>query len=171
MSEAEATINLVDYDDIKTSIELELGETPLGWSGIVTELFEQIKARSDEIGIDYPKVLQIKQKFGELRIYFSKASEDERIRGWVAATIDRANQSCERCGNAARPQNLESWIMTLCCWCAHEEAARRFNEHKRRYFRRTDAPEHLTCSVCGYVGHIDRSDDRRRCPCCVKKGW
>ena len=52
-----------------------------------------------------------------------------------------------------------------------EEAARRFNEHKRRYFRRTDAPEHLVCAVCGYVGHIDRSDDRRRCPSCVKKGW
>ncbi|WP_170327951.1 hypothetical protein [Ruegeria arenilitoris] len=119
MSEAEATINVVDYDNIQKSVELELGQNPLGWSGIVTELFEHIKARSDKIGVEYPKVLQIKEKFGELRIYFSKASEDERIRGWVTATIDRANQSCERCGNAARPQNLGSWIITLCCWCAH----------------------------------------------------
>ena len=164
----------VDYNDIKASVEAQLGSTPDGWSGLVSDLFESIKARCDELEIEYPEITQIKEKFGALRIYQKKSSTDETICGWISATIQQANHTCEKCGNAAQTQRLfGSSYATLCCFCGHEAARHIFNPDRRRLFgdRKNKSKGKNICTVCCYVGQIDRTDSRGRCPACVKKGW
>ncbi|WP_170425451.1 hypothetical protein [Ruegeria arenilitoris] len=169
---SDSKIGVVDYDDIKASVEEELGYTPAGWAGLVTDLFQGIKDHCDKQEIAYPVVSQIKQKFGELRIYFHAIVEDELIGNCVQATIERANHSCEKCGNAAQTQVVEGFVTTLCCWCAHELVSSRRPERKRLFGdRRRPVRDGMTCRVCGYEGQIDRTDEHGRCPACVKKGW
>lgn len=160
-----------DWNDITSSVEGELGQTPQGWSGLVVDLFEHIKQRNDELEIAYPKVKQIKEKFGELKIYFQEPSDDQTIQAWISATIQEANRSCELCGNSARVQVIAGCYQTLCCWCGHKVARRIYNEQKRRLFSTTATQKHVTCSVCRHTGQVDRTDDLGRCPACVSKGW
>ena len=160
-----------DWNDITMSVESELGQTPQGWSGLVVDLFEHIKQRSDERQIAYPKVKQLKEKFGELKIYFHEPVEDQTIQAWISGTIQEANRSCEVCGNSARVQIFAGRYQTLCCWCGHTAARRIYNGQKRRLFSTTAAQKRLTCSVCRHVGQVDRTDDHGRCPACITKGW
>lgn len=162
--------NAVDFSDIKQSVEESLGHTPEGWSGLVTTLFLEIKQYCDQKQAPYPAILQIKEKLGELRIYHR--CDDRHIQSMITATIARANRTCERCLNAAETQLLDGWYTTLCCWCAHDVANRRHPERKRLFgVRKKPVRDQMTCSVCGYFGQIDRSNDRGRCPACVKNGW
>ncbi len=162
--------NAIDFNDIKQSVEENLGSTPEGWSGLVTVLFTEVKEYCDLKGATYPFVLQIKEKIGELRIYHR--CDDRQIQSMIAATIARANHSCERCGNSAETQLLDGWYKTLCCWCAHDVASKRHPKRKRLFgVRKKPTRDRMTCSVCGYFGQIDRTDDRNRCPACEKKEW
>ncbi|WP_170334775.1 hypothetical protein [Ruegeria arenilitoris] len=162
--------NTIDFNDIKQSVEKNLGRTPEGWSGLVTTLFTEIKEHCDLKDATYPFILQIKEKLGELRIYHR--CDDRCIQSMIAATIARANRTCERCSNAAETQLLDGWYTTLCCWCAHEVASKRHPERKRLFgVRQKPIRDRMTCGVCGYYGQIDRTDDRNRCPACVKKDW
>lgn len=172
MSDDDTYFSGMDYADIQGSVEAQLGPTPQGWSGLVTKLFEEIKNRCDERSLVYPQVVKIKEKFGELRIYCRDQNDDEYIAAWIAGTIIEANRTCEKCGNAALVQNIDGYYATLCVWCAHEVATQRHPDRKRLLGdrkRKRAGPNF--CTVCCYEGQIDRSDDRGRCPACVKKGW
>ncbi len=163
-------MDAVDFDNIQKSVEECLGPTPKGWSGLVTTLFTEIKKYCDERDVAYPVIFQIKEKLGEIRIYHR--SDDTRIQSMISATIAYANRTCEHCGNSAETQLLDGWYTTLCCWCAHDVASKRHPERKRLFgIRKKPVRDRSTCSVCGYFGQIDRTDDRNRCPACVKKGW
>ncbi|KIC43844.1 hypothetical protein RA28_19660 [Ruegeria sp. ANG-S4] len=50
---SDSNIGVVDYDDIKNSVEKELGYTPDGWAGQVTDLFQKIKEHCDKQEIEY----------------------------------------------------------------------------------------------------------------------
>lgn len=64
------------------------------------------------------RILQIKEKFGGLRIYTGKYS-DEYIRGVMSMTESMSFEICEICGmNQQVRQNDDSkWIKTLCDRC------------------------------------------------------
>ncbi|WP_170724464.1 hypothetical protein [Ruegeria lacuscaerulensis] len=168
---SDSNSGVVDYDDIKNSVEEELGHTPDGWAGLVTDLFQKIKEHCDKQEIEYPVVSQIKQKFGQLRIYFGTVVKDERIDSLIQATIERANHSCEKCSNAAQVQLVEGFVATLCCWCAHELVSSRRPQSKRLFGDGRPVKDGMACNVCGYRGQIDRTDEHGRCPACVKKNW
>lgn len=162
--------NAIDFNHIKQSVEEGLGRTPEGWSGLVTALFTHVKEHCDLKDATYPFVVQIKEKLGELRIYHR--CDDRQIQSMITATIAQANHSCERCGNSADTQLLDGWYTTLCCWCAHDVASKRHPERKTLFgVRKKPFRDRMTCSVCGYYGQIDRTDDRERCAACVAKGW
>ena len=168
---ADDVTNAIDFNDIKQSVEESLGRTPEGWSGLVTVLFTEVKEYCDLKDATYPFVLQIKEKLGELRIYHR--CDDRHIQSMITATIARANRTCERCSNAAETQLLDGWYTTLCCWCAHDVASKRHPEKEEAFWRSKEAYSRSNdlLSVCGYFGQIDRTDDRNRCPACVKKEW
>ncbi|WP_425079340.1 hypothetical protein [Ruegeria denitrificans] len=167
---ADDVSNAIDFNDIKQSVEESLGRTPEGWSGLVTKLFTEVKEYCDLKGVTYPFVLQIKEKLGEFRIYHR--CDDRHIQSMIAETIARANHSCERCGNSAETQLLDGWYKTLCCWCGHDVVSKRHPERHRLFgVQKKPIRDQMTCSVCGFFAQIDRTDDRNRCPACVKKEW
>lgn len=83
-----------------------------GWLPIVEAAVEQL----EDLGAD---ILQVKQKFGGLRIYFvapiQRADEASAI---VAAAERICADTCERCGSVDRVELVESgWYETLCAPC------------------------------------------------------
>ncbi len=111
-----------DWENIKSSVESELGQKCRGWNRIVTHALEQVRDYCHENDIHLTEVSQIKEKFGELRIYYSDPSEDQMIQIYVGQAITKANVSCEHCGNACQTQRPGGCWRNLCCWCAHKLA-------------------------------------------------
>ena len=152
----------IDYDDIQGSITAILGDTP-HWCRLVADLFEQIKERCDQHQIDYPEIIQIKIKFGELRIY--SRTDNETFARWISTTTEQADHSCCKCGNAASMQKMDGAFLLMCCWCAHEIASERHPERTRFFGDRVrPVKDYNTCHKCGYAGQINRVDDRNLCP-------
>ena len=172
MADTIGSQGVVDFSDIRGSIKRALGSDTVGWIDIVTQCFEDIKAHCDRKQIDYPKVAQIKQKWGSLRIYFHEAHDDVYIRQACETAQRLADSSCECCGNAAFPQYVGAWVRTLCCWHAHRVARSRgidfCHEPLNSRFHLLDHP--LRCGSCGYIGQIAWGASGRRCPACVKRG-
>lgn len=88
----------------------------LGWQPIVKKAIEEIEAKGGTI-------LQVKEKFGGLRLYC--AGDD----GSIFDIADKAERDCENlcedCGIPGKKRS-DAWIRTLCDGC-HEKDRARFN--------------------------------------------
>lgn len=63
------------------------------------------------------KILQIKEKYGNLRYYFSTNTDDETRRKMQNIAFDYEERSCEVCEECGYPGTLEKfegWYKTLC---------------------------------------------------------
>ncbi|KUJ77799.1 hypothetical protein [Ruegeria profundi] len=163
--------NTFDYDDIRASVEKCLGKDNLGWVRITTECFEAIKKHCDQRDENYPRVAQIKQKFGSLRVYIDGAQEGTFIESRLQKAVQEAGMSCERCGNVSTPQVIGFWHTNLCCWHAHEAAAKRMQTFPKVGLNPRAKRNALQCRSCGYIGQIAWGASGHRCPACVAKGW
>lgn len=92
-------------------------ECDLGWYPLLTELFdkmEEVVKKSPEIYKDF-QVQQVKEKWGELRIYCSW------YRSEIEALIDECNDkcavTCEICGKEGSMKERYHWYKTLCQEC------------------------------------------------------
>ena len=66
--------------------------------------------------IQQPKIAQVKEKFGNLRIYCD--GEDEYIRGVISMGEALSRSICENCGtNENVSKNKNGWVTTLCKSC------------------------------------------------------
>ena len=162
-------MSVIDYKNIRQSIEHEIGLGSRGWTRIVEDALKRVKHRAEETDTPYPAIHQIKEKFGELRICYDHAAADEFQNVQITEAISEANRCCERCGNASRLQMIGSWTANLCCWCAHE----RIKVHGKKLPKFNisvllDDP--LRCQSCGYVGQIAWKASGHRCPACVSEG-
>jgi len=85
-----------------------LTEHGKGWN----KLSEPIVEACNQLGVP---VLQIKEKFGGLRIYLGSNGPE-----WLYNLADRMEDlsytTCENCGNAGKPKR-GGWIKTLCERC------------------------------------------------------
>lgn len=105
--------------------DLERNHVGKGWQPII----EKLHAELLKIDPGY-KVAQIKEKFGELRYYFS-FSEDaepeqrEQMDKLVADAERQANKTCENCGEPAKTKLHRGWYLTLCDTCGKEREATR----------------------------------------------
>lgn len=147
--------SVIDYSNIRSSVTEGLGSDSLGWIEIVTECFEAIKERCDEGRLEYPQVLQIKEKFGELRIYLHPSTKKypEFVGTYIEATRRAADGCCEMCGNNSSRQWIGNWMRNLCAFCAHDTAYRQnLKLHKQPFNRSID--HRLKCTTCGYIGQI-----------------
>ncbi|SLN11057.1 hypothetical protein TRL7639_00055 [Falsiruegeria litorea R37] len=160
-----------DYDDIRGSVEKHLGEDNVGWVQIVTECFENIKLHCDKVEKSFPPVGQIKQKYGSLRIHLDGVREDPFIQSILREAVQKADRSCERCGNASAIQCIGYRYANLCCWHAHEAAAERMADFPTVSLNTQVRSEALQCRSCGYFGQISWGVSGHRCPACVSKGW
>lgn len=95
-----------------------------GWMPIVERLVVAMDEESKKTGIKF-QVIQVKQKFGELRYYYD-SKEDvsescDRIRKLVAEAELEASRTCENCGQPADlKQKKSGWLVTLCDNCFNE---------------------------------------------------
>lgn len=93
-----------------------------GWKKLLPPLFEKIEEYNKELA-DEDKIVieQIKEKFGELRIYLSYYPEE--IKKLVNELENQAAKTCELCGSTEDVGlKVSGWCTTLCRKCAKEIA-------------------------------------------------
>ena len=99
--------------------------TQKGWDEIIISLSSKINEHVKHWSkSDQPKVLQIKEKFGELRFYIS--TEDIHISKLISEAEYEAFKTCEFCGNKENIRQFQKgkrkygWIKRLCEKCGQE---------------------------------------------------
>lgn len=82
--------------------------------------------------LEYPRVDQIKEKFGGLRFYCSTPSEGCRyeLKGMIQMAESMSFRICEVCGNKGETRD-HAWKRTLCDVCEEE------NNRKESEFAKT----------------------------------
>jgi hypothetical protein len=87
-------------------------------NNIQTHIDDHNKYRSDEAAIDQMVFLQVKEKFGGLRIYASGG--DAYCHGLISMTETLSYRFCEICGKAGYLEvgHTSGWIQSVCIECA-----------------------------------------------------
>jgi len=92
-----------------------------GWAGLLWECFERLeKLAGDKYAINF---IQVKEKFGGLRIYCRPSSEIEReVRDILLEFENRSYETCETCGAPGRLR-FGMWKKVRCddCEIKHEQ--------------------------------------------------
>jgi hypothetical protein len=106
---------MAKYSWIKTC-EFECG---LGWDEILDKLF--VIMDEDWKKMDCPdtakfSAIQVKQKFGTLRIYLT-GEVTERVHGMVAMAESMSAITCENCGSSGARLKGQMRMQTLCQSC------------------------------------------------------
>ena len=118
-------------------------DLPQGWALIVMQLFREIDTLLTDREASAFEILQIKEKWGGLRVYWSLGGQRtftadvhdeeashrlelgphaptpvfERIRDRVLRAEDAAASTCQRCSKPGRRRNQRGWLVTLCEGC------------------------------------------------------
>ena len=93
-----------------------------GWRDLLERACVRIEAALVEGGAF--RVLQIKEKFGTLRFYWSGDMSDAakaRVEEAIALATARSACTCEICGAEGRLRNRGGWFATACAEHAKEE--------------------------------------------------
>lgn len=110
-----------------------VGDVPPGWQSVFFEMCEEIKTFLESEKVD-PKLLvfdQVKEKFGELRIYhhFNEDEEDggqdvpafvkESVSCMIDSCCSKTKDMCFKCGKVANWLS-GGWVLPYCTNCANE---------------------------------------------------
>lgn len=79
-----------------------------GWHGLVEEAFDAVEA-------ERAQVIQVKEKFGQLRIYL--ISESEELYKKIYEIEERSSTICETCGAPGKNRSRGGWLRTICNPC------------------------------------------------------
>jgi len=87
-----------------------------GWYNILDTLFEKIcEALGEENEII---MVQVKEKFGSLRVYFDHVKGNEeiynKINDFISCAEYESSITCEICGKKGELKNDTGWVSTLC---------------------------------------------------------
>lgn len=82
-----------------------------GWYDIIDELLDKLKKIDPDIVI-----LQIKEKFGILRVYV-RTSKIPEVDKAINMAQNRSESTCERCGKHGITRQVGDWTRTLCTAC------------------------------------------------------
>lgn len=103
-------------DELFGRFGFECGE---GWFGLLDRLSAKLtELFSDLPHEDWPRVVQVKEKFSTLRYYIDYPVEltkefRSKIDSAVAVAEAESAKTCEVCGNAGR-RHGGGWLITLC---------------------------------------------------------
>lgn len=118
-------------------------DLPPGWTEIVERLFTDLDTLLDDAEAQRFEVIQIKEKFAGLRVYWSLGEEQtlvmdlhgagsvqrvDEVPGKPTALFDRisarvrqaeaqAATTCQQCGNGGAASGGSGWMSTLCPTC------------------------------------------------------
>jgi hypothetical protein len=94
-----------------------------GWYWLIDNLCQTIQSYLDNnkhLGISQVIAVQVKEKYGTLRFYYSGG--DETVGGMVWFAEHLSGRICESCGSAKDVAKTQGgWIQTLCGVCRQEE--------------------------------------------------
>lgn len=83
------------------------GRVGPGWLPLLTEAFEKLRAAGWK-----GEILQIKEKFGSLRLYISNTSP---VFEEIVNRCEEASRAvCEECGATGSLRRTGDWLSTLC---------------------------------------------------------
>lgn len=100
-----------DESGKQTAFDISVGQ---GWNELVLDLCQDIAAWCKESKIPTPKVVQIKEKFGELRFYCD--GTDEMTDQFIMAAMEKSAETCERCGAPGYIRG-NGWLRCECDEC------------------------------------------------------
>ena len=128
---------IVEWDDVRTGVKHALGEESLGWIDQIEIGLQQLKRN---VGAGHylpgesqlPVIVQIKQKFGDLRIY-TDGTESASVQSAIKDICQQVSSTCERCGNAAAAQQIAGYVTRLCCHCYNQLLDERFEVSRVRW--------------------------------------
>ncbi|KAK0447271.1 hypothetical protein EV421DRAFT_1901386 [Armillaria borealis] len=83
-----------------------------GWEGLIREICEKLK------GTDVV-FRQIKEKFGQLRVYVDNG--DEETWRYLHEMEEKSAKVCEECGEAGNLADSNGWLFATCEECANED--------------------------------------------------
>lgn len=110
------------YDHIVKKFEniLKCGiECDYGWFDLIERVCFQISKRVETLQYSDFKIIQIKEKFGQLRIYTTFS--DDYISGVISLASSISLCTCEVCGNKGSIDPTNQWIRTLCDDCKNHD--------------------------------------------------
>lgn len=90
-------------------------ETDAGWNHILWAMCKELQA------LGYRgRLLQVKEKFGDLRVYYTDQTADtEEV---ISIAEQRAVETCENCGSPGT-MNTEGWRKVRCKKCEYAHQA------------------------------------------------
>lgn len=93
---------------------MEIGD---GWYWIMDTLCESITVYCKNNKLELPTFKQVKEKFGELRVY--NDSNNDIINGMIFLAELQSLRTCEKCGSHTEDVNRKgrSYMITLCKKC------------------------------------------------------
>ena len=83
-----------------------------GWYGLTLPIIEEIRLYNNINQFNKIRITQIKEKFGTLNIYVSKAPE--YIRNMILKAERESRYICEKCGARGKTVKIRDWYWTLC---------------------------------------------------------
>lgn len=100
-----------------------------GWKELYTPIFEYIEKynaskKEDE---EEMRILQVKEKFGSLRVYVNFYTEE--LRKLIEEAEEKSYTTCEFCGTTENIGHTVGWITTCCRDCVQDIS----NKSKRVY--------------------------------------
>lgn len=99
------------FRDGEPSLGVEL---PPGWNHILRTLIECLELQLAALPkARWYSVMQVKEKFGALRVYLTEAAGDE-AHGCIEFAERLSQRTCQECGCPAARRSKHGWISTLC---------------------------------------------------------
>ena len=87
-----------------------------GWYKILHDLFTKIKESCRPDGFE---VIQVKEKFGGLRVYVSSGTDE--IYDLIDKAEKESEKTCETCGEPGKIDTSIYWLSCLCDKCKNGE--------------------------------------------------
>jgi len=87
----------------------------VGWFNIINMLSRNIQHYCDWNSAVPQVTIEVKEKLGTLRFYYSGG--DEYIRGMISMAESLSEVTCEKCGNPGETRTKNTWLTTLCNSC------------------------------------------------------
>jgi len=126
----------------------KLSNLPMGWYGLLVELFVDIDRMLDDRAAERFGVLQITERFAGLRVYWRLVARPsnavdlfaargrclgtrrsdalfDRVRTRVNAATVQASRTCQVCGQPGSSGNSKGWMRTLCGGCSQAQSSER----------------------------------------------
>ncbi|KAK0184512.1 hypothetical protein F5146DRAFT_240949 [Armillaria mellea] len=104
---------MTEYPSLFTSSEMQKWglECSRGWEGLIRQICNQLKGKDVAF-------IQIKEKFGKLRIYVEDG--DPETQRYLQEMEEKSAKVCEKCGKPGNLAVSNGWLFATCEECAKE---------------------------------------------------